>query len=150
MPMVLDELDKRILHEICGGIASYDDLAKTLKVTRGTVYRRIDKLEKTHAIRKRIMAIPDYDNLNLSAVIVGFNADYKDMDKVIEAIKTMAGLKILWRTYGSHQVVAVLNCEKGNEGETITKLHKTLSELNTAQYDVSVGFEWKKVEISPY
>lgn len=150
MPIVLDALDKRLLHEICNSIASYDDLAKTLKVTRGTVYRRIDRLEKMHAIRKRIMAIPEFDNLNLSSIIVGFHADYKDMDKVIEAIKTMSGLRILWRTYGSHQVVAVLACEKGNEGKTITELHKTLSELNTGQYDVSIGFEWEKMEISPY
>jgi DNA-binding Lrp family transcriptional regulator len=150
LPIVLDELDKRLLHEICSGIASYDDLAKTLKVTRGTVYRRIDRLEKMHAIRKRIMAIPEFDNLNLSSIIVGFHAHYNDMDKVIEAIKTMSGLRILWRTYGSHQVVAVLACEKGNEGKTITELHKTLSELNTGQYDVSIGFEWEKMEISPY
>jgi len=150
LSIVLDELDKRLLHEIYSGIASYDDLAKTLKVTRGTVYRRIDKLEKEHAIRKRIMAIPEFDNLKLSAIIVGFHADYNDMDKVVEAIKTMSGLKLLWRTYGSHQVVAVLACEKGNEGETITELHKTLSELSTGQYDVSIGFEWEKVEISPY
>ena len=150
LSIVLDELDKRLLHEICSGIASYDDLAKTLKVTRGTVYRRIEKLEKMHVIRKRIMAIPEFDNLNLSSIIVGFHADYNDMDEVVGAIKTISSLKLLWRTYGSHQLVAVLSCEKGKEGEMITELHKSLSALKTAQHDVSIGFKWEKVEISPY
>jgi len=94
--------------------------------------------------------MPELGNLNLSAVIVGFHADYNDMDKVIEAIKTMSNLKVLWRTYGSKQVVAVLICEKGSEGEAITELHKTLSEFTTAQCDVSIGFKWEKMEISPY
>ena len=96
------------------------------------------------------MAIPEFNNLNLSAIIVGFDVAYKDMDKVVEVVKTLPKLKLLWRTYGSHQVVAVLNCEKGCEGEAITELHKTLSELKTAQFHVSVGFKWEKVEISPY
>jgi len=150
LAVVLDEFDKKLLHEVCTGIHSYDDLAKMMKVTRGTVYRRIDKLEKMHVIRKKIMAIPEYKNLNLSAIIVGFHVAYHDMDKIIEAIKTMPELRLLWRTFGVHQVVAVLNCEKGSEGQTINKLHKTLSELGTAQYQVSIGFEWEKVEIPPY
>lgn len=52
MSIVLDELDKKVLHEICSGINSYDDLAKILNVTRGTVYRRIEKLEKKQRYRK--------------------------------------------------------------------------------------------------
>jgi DNA-binding Lrp family transcriptional regulator len=150
LSVVLDELDKKLLHEICTGIHSYDDLAKMLKVTRNTVYRRTDKLEKMHVIRKRVMAIPEFRNLNLSATIVGFHVAYNDMDKVVEAIKTMSQLRLLWRAFGAHSVVAVLNCEKGNEGKTITELHKTLSEFRTTQYHISIGFQWEKVEIPPY
>ena len=77
------------MHEICSGINSYDDLAATLNVTRGTIYRRIEKLEEMHAITKKIMAIPDYRNLNLSAIFIGMDAVYDDMDKVINAIRAL-------------------------------------------------------------
>lgn len=150
MTVALDELDKKILHEICSGIVSYDDLAKTLNVTRGTIYRRIDRLEKNGAIEKKIMAIPNFKILNPSAVCIGMEAAYEDTEKVIEALKQQAHVKILWKCYGAHNIIAVLICEKGNEGETITSLRQLLSNLSTSDYHISVGFEWDKVDISPY
>jgi DNA-binding Lrp family transcriptional regulator len=150
LTVALDELDKKILHEICSGIVSYDDLAKTLNVTRGTIYRRIDRLEKNGAIEKKIMAIPNFKILNPSAVCIGMEAAYEDTEKVIEALKQQAHVKILWKCYGAHNIIAVLICEKGNEGETITSLRQLLSNLSTSDYHISVGFEWDKVDISPY
>ena len=150
MSVVLDELDKKILHEICSGINSYDDLAKTLNVTRGTVYRRIEKLEKNNVIEKKIMAIPNFKVLNLSAIILGMEVAYDDTEKVIEALKQLPHIKLLWKCYGAHNLVAVLNCEKGSEGETITNLRQLLSKLKISAVHVSVGFEWEKVDISPY
>ena len=150
MSVVLDELDKKILHEICSGIHSYDDLAKTLNVTRATVYRRIEKLEKNSVIEKKIMAIPNFAVLNLSAIILGMELAYDDTEEVTEALKQLPHTKLLWKCYGAHNLMAVLNCEKGVEGETITNLRQLLSKLRISAVHVSVGFEWEKVEISPY
>ena len=150
MSVVLDELDKKILHEICSGISSYDDLAKTLNVTRGTVYRRIERLEKSNVIEKKIMAIPNYKILNPSAISVGMEAAYDDTEKVIEALKQQPQVKLLWKCYGTYNIIAVLICEKGKEGETITDLRHLLSNLRTSGYQISVGFEWDKIDITPY
>ena len=148
--MVLDELDKKILHEICGGIHSYDDLAKTLNVTRGTVYRRIEKLEKNNIIEKKIMAIPNFKVLNLSAICIGMQVAYEDTEKVTEALKQLPHIKLLWKCYGAHNIVAILACEKGCEGITITDLRELLSQFRTGGYHISIGFEWEKTDISPY
>ena len=150
MSVFLDELDKKILHEICSGISSYDDLAKTLNVTRGTVYRRIERLEKDNIIEKKIMAIPNYKILNPSAICIGMEAAYDDTDKVIEALKQLPHVKLIWKCYGTYNIIAVLVCGKGCEGETITDLRHLLSNFRTSSYHISVGFEWDKVDISPY
>ena len=150
MSIVLDELDKKILHEMCSGTHSYDDLAKTVNVTRGTVYRRIEKLEKTKVIKKKIMAIPNFKALNLSSIIIGMEIAYDDTEKVTEALKQLPHIKLLWKCYGAYNLIAVLNCEKGCEGETITNLRQLLSKLRISSVNVSVGFGWEKVEISPY
>jgi DNA-binding Lrp family transcriptional regulator len=150
LSVVLDELDKKVLHEICRGIYSYDDLAKTLNVTRGTVYRRIEKLEKNNIIEKKIMAIPNYKTLNPSAISIGMEVAYDDTEKVIEALKQLPHVKLLWKCYGAYNVVAVLVCDKGSEGETITNLRQLLSTFRISEYHVSVGFDWDKVDIAPY
>ena len=150
MSVVLDELDKKILHEICRGIHSYDDLAKMLHVTRATIYRRIEQLEKNNVIEKKIMAIPNFKGLNQSAICIGMEVDYDDTLKVIEALKQLPHLKLLWKCYGAHNVIAILACEKGSEGEMITNLRQLLSKLRTSAYHISIGFEWDKIEISPY
>ena len=150
MPVVLDELDRKILHEICSGISSYDYLAKTLNVTRGTVYRRIEKLEKNNVIEKKIMAIPNFKVLNPSAICIGMAVAYDDTEKAIEALCQLPHVKLLWKSYGVHNIVAVLICEKGSEGETITSLRQLLSKFRTSEYHISIGFEWDKVDIAPY
>ena len=150
MSIVLDELDKKVLHEICSGINSYDDLAKILNVTRGTVYRRIEKLEKNNVIKKKIMAIPNYKALELSAICIGMAVAYDDTEKVIEALCQLPHIKLLWKSYGVHNIVAVMVCDKGKEGEAITILRQLLSKFRTSEYHISIGFEWDKVDISPY
>jgi DNA-binding Lrp family transcriptional regulator len=150
LSIVLDELDKKILHEVCNGIYSYDDLAKTLKVTRGTIYRRFERLEKTHVIEKKIMAIPNFKTLNLSAMTIGMETSYDDTDKVIEALKQLPSVKFLWECYGAHNVIAILVCEMGCEGSTINSIRQILSKHRTGDFHVSVGYNWQKVDVSPY
>ena len=150
MSVDLDELDKRIIHEICSGIYSYNDLAKTLQVTRNTVYRRIERLEKVGVIKKRIMAIPDFSILGLSAIFFGLRTRSEEREKIVEDIKAMKNTRFIWRAYGDYEIVVVLVCSTGCEGETITEMQRILSLYGPTTYDVSIGFKWERMDITPF
>jgi len=147
---ILEDLDKKIIQSLSSGIYSYEDLAKTLKVTRGTIYRRIAKLEKNKLIEKKIMAIPNYSKLDLSAVFLGIDASYGQSEEIGKLVMNLPTVKGLWRTYGAHQIIAELICEKGCEGSAITNFHKALAGLNAEISHVAIGFDWIKFDISPY
>lgn len=150
MNSVLDELDKRILHEMCTGIHSYDQLAQACGVTRNTIYRRVNKLEGQHYISKKIMAIPDFEKLGLSAIMIGMDVASQDFDKVTNVVKLDPTVKFLWRSYGNHQMVLVMVCEKGCEGGAIESLRQALREFDVDKMHISIGFKWEKVEFSPF
>jgi DNA-binding Lrp family transcriptional regulator len=148
--IVLDELDKCIMHHICGGIYSYADLAKMCNVTRGTVYRRVNRLENMHLISRKIAAIPNFEMLNLSSLSIGVNIAQEDEDKAIDLLKNQSQVKFLWKTYGTHNLVIIAICNKGEEGELIYKLRELLGKVKVHQFDVSIGFGWQKVDLTPY
>ena len=150
MSETIDDLDKKILHEICSGIFSYDDLAKTLNVTRSTIYRRIEDMEKRGLITKKIMAIPNYENLNLSAILVAVTAAYDDVSQCIQHLKALPNTKLLYRCYGAHQAIANLTCQKGDEGQVIEAIQKALKDQKTISYHISIGFKWEKVDFAPF
>jgi DNA-binding Lrp family transcriptional regulator len=150
MDSALDELDRRILHELCTGIYSYDQLAQACSVTRNTIYRRVNKMEKLHFISKMIMAIPDFAKLGLSAICIGMDVPYQNADKVIDMIKMHPDAKFLWRTYGEHQIMVVMVCGKGCEGGAIEKLKQVLAKFDLAKMHISIGFAWEKIEFSPF
>lgn len=79
----LDSLDRKILQQICGGVYSYDEIAKSCNAGRNTIYRRIEKLEDTGVITRRIGAFPNFEKLNLSAVIVGINVRTVDIEGAV-------------------------------------------------------------------
>ena len=148
---MIDELDMKILRYLCRGIYSYNDLAKLCKVGRNTIYRRIDKLEKEGIIKRRIMAIPDYKKLRYSAVIIGLNLSPKDMDKAISFLKTIHQVKFLWRTYGEHDIVLTILCDKDDVGTCIYNLREALEKRNISvnKFDVSVSIFWEKMHLAP-
>jgi len=148
--MLVDDLDKRILHEICGGIYSYDDLARTLNVTRSTIYRRIENMEKQNLITKKIMAIPDFERLNLSSILVAVTAAFDDVSECIEHLKGLPNTKLLYRCYGAHQAYALITSEKGNESQVIESIQMALKDKKTISYIVSVGYKWEKVDLAPF
>jgi len=148
--MVLDDLNKKILHEICSGIYSYDDLAKKLNVTRSTIYRRIENLEKENLITKKIMAIPNLDKLNLSAILVAVTAAYDEVSQCIQHLKELTSTNLLYRCYGAHQAYATLFCQKGDEAQTIEKIQIALKDQKTISYVISVGFRLEKIDFAPF
>ena len=148
----MDELDKKIVHYICSGVYSYSDLAELCNVGRNTIYRRIDKLEKMGIITKRIMAVPNFGKLNLSAVIVGLDVSLEDMERTVDFLKKQDQVKFMWKTYGAHDLVFTIICNKGEVGNCIYALRKGLENLKVrvAKFDVSPSISWEKFDVTPY
>lgn len=149
--MVIDQLDMKILRYMCEGLYSYEDLARLCGASRNTIYRRVAKLEKDGIIRKIIMAIPDFSKIGFSAVIVGMNLSPKDIDKVISFLKVQHQVKLLWRTYGEHDVIAVIMCDKSDVGTCIHNFRKALEEFGASvnRLDTSVSVTWEKILFAP-
>jgi len=141
----------KILRYLCRGIYSYNELAKLCGVGRNTIYRRIDKLEKTGIIRRRITAIPNFEKLNFSAVIIGLNLSPKDMDKTISFLNAQHQVKFLWRTYGEHDIILTILCDKDDVGKCIYNLREALEKLNIQlkKFDISVSVIWEKMRLVP-
>ena len=148
--VMLDELDKNIMKHMTRGFYSYEELAEKLQVTRSTVYRRINKLEKMHVISKRIMAVPDFAKLDMSAICIGMNVAYEDLASAVSSLVKLDDVKLVWKTYGKHNLIVVIVCERGCEGRTIYGLREKLDAVKIEEFDVSIGFSWEKVDFSPY
>jgi DNA-binding Lrp family transcriptional regulator len=146
----LDALDKGIIQSMSRGVYSYDELAEKLHVTRSTIYRRIDRLEKTDIISKRIMGVPDYTKLGLSAILIGIDIAHEDTAAAVDLLVKQNDIKLVWKTYGKHNLIVAIVCEKGCEGQAIFDLRERLAKLKVTGFDYSIGFSWEKVDFSPY
>lgn len=152
MSVVLDELDKKIISHICRGVYSYNDLAKRCDVARSTIYRRINRMEETGVISKRIMAIPDFMKLDLTAISIVMDINQLEVDRVIDFLKHLPKVKFLWRSYGSFNVTAVIICDRGKEGECISNIRQILEKMNIniKKFEAAVSFTWEKVDLAPF
>jgi DNA-binding Lrp family transcriptional regulator len=148
--MSLDELDKRIVQLLSVGISSYEDLARECKVTRNTVYRRMNILEKNGVIQKITRCVPNYEKLGVVAVFVAAEIAAADQKKALASIKADAGIKLLWRAYGNHNIVSIAFCNKGEEGQTIHRIKSILEGLNATKIKASVGYVWEKIDLTPF
>lgn len=148
---MIDYLDRKIVHHMCNGVYSYNELAKLCNAGRNTIYRRIDKLEKQGIIRKRIMAIPNFDKLDLSAIIVGINVSIEETEKTIAFLKKQPHVKFLWKTYGTHDIVFTMLCSKNDLGKCIYSLRTELAKLkiNITKFDTSGSVSWEKIDLNP-
>jgi DNA-binding Lrp family transcriptional regulator len=148
---LIDDVDFKILKYVCEGIYSYNELGKLCGIGRSTAYRRIDRLEKEGIIRRRIMAIPNFEKINFSAVIVGLNLNPKDLDKTVPFLKTQHQVKFIWLTYGTHDLILTILCDKGNVGECLHNLKRALQTLGVTptKFDISVSITWEKMHLTP-
>jgi DNA-binding Lrp family transcriptional regulator len=146
----IDELDKKIIQEMGKGINSYEALAQKCNVTRSTIYRRINRLEEMQVITRQTRVVLDFEKLDRIAVAVGINVAQKDEQNVIDALKACAEVKMMWRTYGAHNLILVIICSKGDEGNKINKLRALLEEFTVKSVDMCVGFDWEKMDMTPF
>jgi DNA-binding Lrp family transcriptional regulator len=147
---LIDELDKKIIQEMGRGINSYEALAQKCNVTRSTIYRRVDKLEETKVITRQTRVVPDFEKLNRIALAVGITVAQKDEQEIIDALKKSDDIKMMWRTYGAHNLILITFCSKGDEGNKIDKLRALLEEYPVKSIDICLGFGWEKMDLTPF
>lgn len=149
--MTIDDTDKRIVKYISKGIHSYNDLSKLCNIGRNTVYRRMERLEKTGIIGKMVMAIPNFEKLGLSAIIIGINVKAQEVDRTADYLKKQSQVKFIWKTYGTHDLVFTMICSKGEEGTCIHFMKSALEKLDIgiSNFDSSTSFSWSKIDFCP-
>ena len=146
--MFIDKLDEKILHYLSIGANSYDELAKLCNVTRSTVYRRIRKLEKEKIIVHKMKFAVDITKLDITPLAVGINIAIRDEEQAIQVLKDLPEISYLWRTYGAHNIALLAMCKKGEEGQLIHDIRKSLQKLDVTAIDTCVGFIWEKADMT--
>lgn len=148
----MDETDKKIVRHVCNGTYSYSELADLTGVSRNTVYRRLKKLEEDGVIKKRVMAIPDFERIGFSSIIIGINVGVGNLERTVKYLKKLDQVKFLWKTYGEYEVVAVLMCDKENVGICINNLKEALEDLEVEieKFTAAPSISWEKIEFAPY
>jgi DNA-binding Lrp family transcriptional regulator len=146
--MFIDKLDEKILHYLSIGANSYDELAKLCNVTRSTVYRRIRKLEKEKIIVHKMKFAVDITKLDITPLAVGINIANSDEEQAIQVLKDLPEISYLWRTYGAHNIALLAMCKKGEEGQLIHDIRKSLQKLDVTAIDTCVGFIWEKADMT--
>ena len=146
--MFIDKLDEKILYHLSVGANSYDELTELCDVTRSTVYRRIRKLEKEKIIVRKIKFEVDVTKLDMTPLAVGINIANSDEEQAIELLKDFPKISFLWRTYGAHNIALLAMCKKGEEGQLIHDIRKSLQKLDVTAIDTCVGFIWEKADMT--
>ena len=146
----MDDLDKRIIQYLSLGTNSYQELACNCNVTRNTIYRRIASLEKGGVIKNTISCIINLDKIDVIPIIIGAKIEEQRRDKILNLLAINGGVRFLWKTFGDHNVSMVAFCSKGEEGEIIHEIKGLLEEYGAVNICVSVGFEWEKMNYSPF
>jgi DNA-binding Lrp family transcriptional regulator len=148
--MNLDSLDRKIIQEMSKGICSYHQLARTCNVSRNTLYRRVSILEKEGVIFKTTRSTINFDKLGITAISFSIKVQESNLDNVISTLKAHDKVKLLWKTFGDHNVILVAFCNKGEEGELIHELNTCLEKTEKLSLNISVGFNWEKMNLTPF
>jgi len=146
----LDDLDKRILQILSSGANSYEEMAQLCNVTRNTVYRHIASLENRGIIKNTVTCVVNLDKLNISPLIVGAKVPEEKCERIVALLAAHNSVKYLWKTFGDYNLNLVLFCSKGEEGFTLAHIRGILEESGSTEIKISVGFEWVKVDYSPF
>ena len=77
---------------------------------------------------------------------------YNDLAKLCKVGRnTIHQVKFLWRTYGEHDIVLTILCDKDDVGTCIYNLREALEKRNISinKFDVSVSIFWEKMHLVP-
>jgi DNA-binding Lrp family transcriptional regulator len=147
-----DELDKKIIVQLSRGIHSYAELAEKCGAGRNTIYRRVNRLEASGIIDRKLRAMVNFTKLNLSAICVMMDIAQSEVDRVIGFLVRQSQVKFLWRTFGPYNIATVILCNKGEEGKCISTLREVLEKMrvNPNKFEASISYIWEKIDLSPF
>ncbi len=103
----IDNLDKKILTMLeADGRLAYTDIAKKLLVSAGTIHQRINKMTDAGIIKGTRIVI-DYKKLgyDVTSLLGIYLKSAKDLNKVIEKLKTMREVVDVYYTTGSYALI---------------------------------------------
>jgi len=85
-------------------------------------------------------------------VIIGINVSTEDIEKTITFPKEQHQVKLLSKTYGIHDIIFTVVCDKADVGTCIYNLRNALHELEIKvdSFDTSASVTWEKIDVTPY
>jgi hypothetical protein len=107
-------------------------------------------LEKMGITQKTTRVAVNYDKLGISTISIALNVPQKNQNPMISQLKLFSRVKEIYKTYGSHNIVLVLRCDRGEEGRTINNVKDLLERFAVTDIDVSVWFECEKNDTTPF
>jgi len=122
---MLDDTDKRIILELQkDGRTSYNVIAKKLKLSVPTVFRRVQRLLSEDVIS--ITAIPNpYKVGNTSVAAILFNVDLRKIDSIADKLSAFPEVHMLVLSYGRFDMLCwVQTTSAENLYDLIRKLGK--------------------------
>lgn len=152
LKLELDELDKKIIVHLSQGVYSYAELAEKCGAGRNTIYRRVNQLETSGIIDRKLRAMFNFTKLNLSAICVMMDIQQSEVERVVGFLGRQSQVKLLWRTFGPYNITTVILCNKGEEGKCIANLREVLEKMRIAlnKFEASISYIWEKIDLSPF
>lgn len=146
----IDDLDKQILQQMSKGISSYEELSRECNVTRSTIYRRVASLEKRGFMKRITSTLVNFDKLGILALCFATTVTQANHKKAVTILKAQSNVKFLWQTYGNHNLLFFVFCEKNRVGETINAAKNLLEKFGTTKTTTIIGFTWEKMDFTPF
>ena len=140
----------KIICHFCQGFKSYQDIADDLGVSRNTVYRRANRLRDDEVLREEVHALPDFEKLGLTSIIIGLTLDMNNLEKAIEILDEEEKVKAIWETYGEHDIISIITSKKEKVGKEIKNLKKKFqeSDVKVKGFDVSTAISCEKLNLA--
>jgi DNA-binding Lrp family transcriptional regulator len=117
-----DDLDRRIIgHLRADGRAPLSKLADVLKVSRGTVQSRLDRLVETGTLLGFTIRIrEDYDDLSVRAIMM-IEITGKSTTEVIRKLRGIVEIRTLHTTNGNWDLLADIRAESLSEFDRVLR-----------------------------
>ena len=118
----MDDLDHRLIAALrADGRASLSELAKKLRVSRGTVQNRLNRLMETKAILGFTVRLKSESAADRIRAVMMIEVAGKSTRRVVEALRGLPQIRHLYSTNGAFDLVAEI------EVATLADFDRTLS-----------------------
>ncbi|MEJ6474005.1 Lrp/AsnC family transcriptional regulator [Pseudoalteromonas piscicida] len=121
-PYLYDALDKALIAELRkDGRAAISTLANTLKVSRGTVQNRLDRLVSSGAIQGFTVRVHEHIESELVRAIMMIEVIGKSTTQVINALRGIPELSKIHTTNGAWDLIAEVQAASLSEFDGILR-----------------------------